>query len=422
MPSIHLAPQQYPVKYRNMSDSGTPNGLAQSRLPLVLLAAAGFLSALGARIIDPLLAVLARDFETTVASTSMLVAAFTLPYGLNQLLIGPLGDRFGKLRVLLVALSGYTVFMAACAFASGLPSLVLLRACAGACSGGLIPTCLAYIGDTVSYEKRQVALGRFLMGVVFAQAISGPLGGLFGEFFGWRGVFLLLGAIGLVTTLLLMTRIPAVPDRRHQRAIFGRQHYVTMLRHRPARLLLVFTLIEGAWLPGAFPFIAPYLVERFELSYAAVGLILSAFGLGAMFYTYFAPVLLRVLGESGLVLAGGLIVAGALALAFQQDTWPLFILLQAALGLGYFMLHGVMQARATELLPEARATAVSSFVFMLFLGQSLGALAMGANIGTWGYQIAFHMNIIGVVILTVLLFVYMRRGVVDASVPGADRP
>lgn len=415
MPGIHLAPQQYPVKNRNMSDSGTPNGLAQSRLPLVLLAAAGFLSALGARIVDPLLVVLARDFETTVASASILVAAFTLPYGLNQLLIGPLGDRFGKLRVLLVALAGYTVFMSACALASGLPALVVLRAFAGACSGGLIPTCLAYIGDTVSYENRQAALGRFLTGVVFAQAIAGPLGGLFGEFLGWRGVFLLLGAIGLVTTLLLMARMPSVPDRRHHRAIFARQHYVTMLRHRPARLLLIFTLIEGAWLPGAFPFVAAYLVERFDLSYAAVGLILSAFGLGAMFYTYFAPSLLRCFGEAGLVLAGGLIVAGSLAVAFQLDTWPLFIVLQAALGLGYFMLHGVMQARATELLPEARATAVSSFVFMLFLGQSLGALAMGVNIGMWGYRVAFHLDIVGVVILTILLFVYMRRSAVETS-------
>lgn len=401
-----------------MSDSGTPNGLAHSRLPLVLLAAAGFLSALGARIVDPLLAVLARDFETTVASTSILVAAFTLPYGLNQLLIGPLGDRFGKLRVLLVALAGYTIFMTACALASGLPALVLLRACAGACSGGLIPTCLAYIGDTVPYEKRQVALGRFLTGVVFAQAMSGPLGGLFGEYLGWRGVFLLLGGLGLVTTLLLMTRIAAVPDRRHQRAVFNRQHYVTMLRHRPARLLLLFTLIEGAWLPGAFPFVAPYLAERFGLSYAAVGLILSAFGLGALFYTYFAPVLLRIFGEAGLVLTGGMIVAGSLALAFQLDAWPLFVLLQAALGLGYFMLHGVMQARATELLPEARATAVSSFVFMLFLGQALGALAMGAIIGSFGYRVAFDIAVVGIVVLTIFLFVYIRRGIASTTAHG----
>ena len=393
-----------------MSGIGTPTSLAQSRLPLGLLAAAGFLSALGARIVDPLLAVLARDFQTSVATASILVAAFTLPYGMNQLLIGPLGDRFGKLRVLLVALSGYTIFMTACAFAGGLPALTLLRACAGACSGGLIPTCMAYIGDTVPYGNRQVALGRFLTGVVLAQAASGPLGGLFGEFLGWRGVFVLLGGTGFCVALLLARQIRFVPDTDRQSAVFNRRNYSMLLRHRPARLLLLMTLIEGAWLPGAFPFIAPYLVERFELSYAAVGLILSAFGLGAFFYTYYAPVLLRIFGEAGLVLAGGTLVAGSMAVAFQLQSWPLFIGVEMALGLGYFMLHGVMQARATELLPAARATAVSSFIFMLFLGQAIGALAMGTNIGIWGYRVAFHINLIGVFVLTLFLFVYMRRG------------
>jgi predicted MFS family arabinose efflux permease len=387
-----------------------PPPVAQSRVPLGLLAAAGFLSALGARIVDPLLAVLARDFQTSVATASILVAAFTFPYGMNQLLIGPLGDRFGKLRVLLVALSGYTIFMTACALASDLPALTMLRACAGACSGGLIPTCMAYIGDTVPYENRQVALGRFLTGVVLAQAAAGPLGGLFGEFLGWRGVFVLLGVTGLCVVVLLTRWVRHVPETNRRAAVFDLRNYRKLLKNRPARLLLLMTLIEGAWLPGAFPFIAPYMVERFSLSYAAVGLILSAFGLGAFFYTHYAPILLRIFGEAGLVLAGGLIVAGSMAVAFQLESWVLFIGVQMALGLGYFMLHGVMQARATELLPDARSTAVSSFIFMLFLGQAIGALAMGTNIGLWGYRVAFHINLTGVFVLTLFLFVYMRRG------------
>lgn len=402
-----------------MSANETPSGLTQLRLPLGLLAAAGFLSALGARIVDPLLVVLAQDLQTSVAATSVMVAAFTLPYGLNQLLVGPLGDRFGKLRVLLIALSGYAVFMTACALASGLPALILLRACAGAFSGGLIPTCMAYIGDAVPYQNRQVALSRFLTGVVFAQALAGPLGGIFGEFLGWRGVFLLLGGLGLIAAVLLCRQLASLPDVRRQDRVFRWQSYHTMLRHRPARLLLLLTFVEGAWLPGAFPFVAPYLAERFGLSFAAVGLILSAFGLGALFYTHFAPVLLRILGESGLVLVGGFVVAGSLFLALHLDAWPFFIVVQAALGLGYFMLHGVMQARATEMLPEARATAVSTFVFMLFMGQAMGALAMGAYIGTWGYRVAFQVDILGVVALTLFLFFYMRHGVAGVAPPDA---
>jgi len=393
-----------------MSASGTSLAAPASPLPLVLLAAAGFLSVIGARIVDPLLSVLASDFGTSVSVVSLLITAFTLSYGCNQLVLGPIGDRFGKLRVLVGALAFYTVFMVACALASNLPALVVLRACAGAASAGLIPTCLAYIGDAVPYEDRQVVLSRFLTGSVLAQVLAGPLGGVFGEFLGWRGVFGLLGAMGLILAVALLTRMRHLPDRSHgASSTFNRGTYVAIYRHKAARLLLLVTVIEGILLPGAFPFVAPFLVARFSLSYLSVGLILSCLGLGALIYTRSAAFLLEKLGEAGLVLWGGLLVAATMSVALLLNHWALFILVEIALGLGYFMLHSVMQARATEILPEARATAVSLFVFMLFLGQGLGALLMGGGIALWGYGTAFAINITGTILLTLWLANYMRR-------------
>ena len=163
----------------------------QSRaLPLGLLAAAGFLSSAGARAVDALLALIAQDFETSVSAVSVVLAAFSVSYGIFQLVLGPLSDSFGKLRLILLALIGYTTFTGACALASDVTSLTVLRACSGAASAGLIPVCLAYIGDTVPYERRQLTLSRFLVGVMLAQTIAGPLSGGFGQYIGWRGVFL----------------------------------------------------------------------------------------------------------------------------------------------------------------------------------------------------------------------------------------
>jgi YNFM family putative membrane transporter len=194
-----------------MSDTAAPLTMTRSGFPMGLLAAAGFLSVAGARVIDPLLSIIARDFSTTVPAVSILIAAFTLPYGLNQLLLGPIGDRYGKLRVMLGALLGYTVFTTACATAANLGSLTVLRVCAGASSAGLIPICLAYIGDAVPYEQRQITLSRFATGVVMAQMMAGPLGGAFGEYVGWRGVFLLLGGAGLVACATCPTGAASVP-------------------------------------------------------------------------------------------------------------------------------------------------------------------------------------------------------------------
>ena len=60
---------------------------------------------MGIRATDALLPVIADDFRVSVAAAGITVAAFTLPYGLMQIVFGPLGDRFGKMRVIGLALA-----------------------------------------------------------------------------------------------------------------------------------------------------------------------------------------------------------------------------------------------------------------------------------------------------------------------------
>ncbi len=378
-------------------------------LPLGLLAAAGFLSSAGARVVDPLLHPIATDFGVTVPELWIVIAAFTLPYGLNQLVLGPVGDRFGKLRVMLGALVGYAVFTGACALASDLAALSILRALAGAASAGLIPVSMAYIGDSVPYEQRQVTLSKFLTGVVLAQVLAGPVGGIFGEYLGWRGVFLVLAGLAVAVAVAFGLKTRGLPDRRNHGRMFNPENYLRMASHRTSRLLLLAAALDGALFVGCFPFLAPYLHEHFGLSYAQVGLVLACFGLGALAYTRFARWLLARLHEAGMVLVGGLCMSAGLALAVASGRWWLFIPVELLLGLGFFMLHSVLQARATEMLPQARATAVSTFACLLFVGQSAGALAMAALIARFDYPVAFLWDAAAILALTLWLARLLRR-------------
>ena len=381
-------------------------------LPIGLLALCGFLSSAGARILDPLLHPIATEFGSTVATTSIVVAAFTLPYGLNQLLIGPLGDRYGKLRVILGCLVGYVVFTGACALSSSLPMLALMRAAAGAASAGLIPVAMAYIGDAVPYDQRQVTISRFLTGNVLALSLAGPCGGVFGEYLGWRGVFVVLAIAAALASLVLALRLRNLPDTR-SRGAFNPRHYVTLARAPFARLLLIGALFDGMLLVGCFPFLAPYLHERFGLSYAAVGLVLACFGIGAFAYVRLARRLLALLGESGMILTGGLMMAVSIATAVSVPAWQAFVPAELLLGLGFFTLHSVLQARATELLPQARSTAVSTFAFMLFVGQSIGALLMGVGIARLGYRGAFLIEAALILPLSLALAALVRSRLQD---------
>jgi predicted MFS family arabinose efflux permease len=346
-----------------------------------------------------------------VPAVSVVVAAYTLPYGLCQVFLGPFGDRAGKLRVMLGGLLAYALATGACALAGSLPVLTVLRVAAGAASAALIPVGMAYVADAVPYQDRQVVLSRFLNGVVLAQTLAGPLGGVFGQYLGWRGVFLLLAAGALVLSAALAQRIRRLPDRRDDKGGFSLSNYLALARHRFARRLLLWSVLDGMLLMGCFPFLAPYMRDRFGLSYAVIGLVLSAFGLGMLVYTRLVKWLVARLGEAGLVLAGSAAMAGAMVAGMASPRWEAFVPVEMLLGLGFYLLHGVMQARATEMLPHARATAVGSFAFMLFMGQSLGALCMGAAIARLGYQGAFLADAAAVLLLGIGLGRLMRRGV-----------
>ena len=376
---------------------------AQVALPIFLLAAAGFLSSAGSRVIDPLLSVIAADFATTVPAVSVVVAAYTLPYGLFQIAIGPVGDRVGKLRVVLWALVAFAIGTGACAFATGVLSLAALRVVAGAASAAIIPVAMAYVADAVPYAERQVTLSRFLNGIVLSQLVAGPLGGVFGQYVGWRGVFLLLAIGGFALALGLALRRRHLPDPRNHGGSLSLNNFIVMARHAGARRILVFGMLDGMLLMGCFPFLAPYMHEAFGLSYASVGLVLASFGIGALAYTRNARRLVPRLGEGGCALVGGLLMAAAVAAGVLVPVWWVFIPVEAAMGLGFYMLHGVMQARATELLPHARATAVSAFAFVLFLGQSIGALVIGFAIAHGGYRLAFLLDAATIVIFCVAL-------------------
>jgi predicted MFS family arabinose efflux permease len=356
---------------------------------LPLLALAGFAAGGGMRLMDPLLPLLAADFGVGVAAIAPVVAGFTLAYGAGQLVTGPLGDRFGKVRVAAIALVLYGVGLAASAAAWDLSSMVVLRTATGLVAGAVIPLAIAWIGDAVPYEDRQATIGRFLTGMVMAQLLVGPVSGVMAELAGWRASFLVLAGLALAVGVLLLRRAVPEPRAGTVRGL-GLSHYGVLLRAPAGRRLMGAAALDGAALfGGAFPFIGAYLIEVFFLSPGQAGLVVAGFGVGAFIYTRLARRLVARLGEQGLVATGGAIMAVSLAGLAAAPSWWVVAALQVPTGMAFYMFHGVLQARATEALPESRATAVSAFAMALFLGQSVGALAFGAVLHAAGYAAVF---------------------------------
>ena len=195
---------------------------------LRLISLAGFASMASMRVCDSFLVALAVEFQVSTGDASSVISAFAIAYGLMQLVYGPLADRVGKVRVILFATIGCAVFSVLTALAPSLNLLVIARAGLGALAAGIIPLSLAWIGDQVSYDKRQETLAKLTAATVSGMMVGQWLGGLAAETIGWRFALGGLSVVFATAAIWLFRRpdasVPAVvPSDSSGQGILTRQ-------------------------------------------------------------------------------------------------------------------------------------------------------------------------------------------------------
>jgi YNFM family putative membrane transporter len=340
----------------------------------LLLSLAAFASAASLRATDPLLPLIAAEYGVSTGAAAGAVTAFALSYGLLQILVGPLGDRFGRYRTIAAAALVSAFGSAACALAPSLDALVAARFVSGATIGAFIPLALAWIGDTVAYERRQPLLARFLVGQMAGLAFGNAAAGWLGEHFGWRTIFYALAALLLVIALLLFLELRAQPPAGGGRGAMRRsfQRMPRLLADARLRKLFGTGYAEGLLISGPFAFIATALQGRFAIGPGLSGTVVATWAAGGLIYALLARRAVRRLGEQGMVTLGGAALAlGYTGLAFSGSL-ILSALSIATVGAGFYMFHTTVQIHITQVAPEARGSAVALFATFLFLGQASG--------------------------------------------------
>ena len=361
---------------------------------IALLSVAAFASSGAARITDPLLPQLAEAFAISAGQAAHAVSGFALAYGLLQLLYGPLGDRFGKYRVISYAMLASVLGALGTAMAENFSMLLLFRVLNGATAAAAIPLSMAWIADNVPYERRQPVLAYFLIGQIFG-IISGQLfGGLFADLTGWRGAFwFMLFAFGVVGVLLVgeVKRSPDIDsaaESPHPDLGFG-QRFKAVLATRWARIILIGVCLEGACVFGGLAYVPTYLHTRFGISLTLAGTLMAVFGLGGLSYALFARHFVGKLGERGLAIAGGFSLSAAYLFFIFAPHWLWAVPGAFCAGIGYYMLHNTFQINATQMAPAHRGTAVALFASLFFFGQSGGVSLNALVIDHLGFLPAF---------------------------------
>lgn len=345
-----------------------------------------FSTNLGARIVDPVIPMIAQDLNESFTRTALLAAGFTLPYGLIQPVLGSVSDQFGKARVLLLCVLVAFIASAAAPFATSFEMLFGLRLLAGLGAGGLYPLAMAIAGDLVSRDERTIVLGR-MMGCAMGGVVLGAAGaGIIADLVGWRGVFLLAAiAMGITFVqfgLVFRGGLGGAGGRFDLGEALGR--YRSILQVRQAKYCFGTVFLEGLFIMGLLPFVGVLLYAAGETRATIAGVLVAAFALGGFLFSAGITLALRLAGQRALFALGASLAGLALLALAPAPPWQVQTACFALLGFGMYMLHVSIQAQVTELVPASRGSAVALHTSSTFVGQSIGPVYYGWAIAVVG--------------------------------------
>ncbi|MCL6473126.1 MAG: MFS transporter [Firmicutes bacterium] len=371
---------------------------------VIILGLAGFIVMADNWVVSPILPAIAKSFGVESASAGILIAAYMLPFGLFQLVFGPLADRFGKLRVIMSTMVFFTIATALCGLGFALTDLSVYRALTGLFAAATMPVSLALIGDVVPLENRQTAIGTF-MGISFlGQALSMGIGGTIAFFVSWRGVFFAYAVIAAAITLLLIStskKLSGQFSRNPNSQLFA--PYAKLLGNFASLRAYLVVVFEGIFILGSFSYLGANIAHTFNFSYLTIGLIMTSFGIGAIIAGRIGGKIAKKTGKR-LLIAFGLLLAAAsdLLIAAVPASIVASVISIFMLGLGFMLAHSTLLTLATEFAQKARGVAMSLVAFSFMVGGAIGTSIGSRFINSLGYQSFFTTYGVLLVILSLV--------------------
>lgn len=358
---------------------------------IFILGLAGFIVMADNWVVSPILPAIAGDLNVPVTRAGLLISAYMIPFGLFQLIFGPLADRYGKRQVITVSMVIFTIATGLCAIASSLTDLAIYRALTGIFAASVMPVSLALIGDLFPLENRQAAIGMF-MGISFlGQGLSMAIGGSIAYFLNWRGVFALYAALSVLSTLLLFTLGRHIPSKTNPDSQFIRP-YLTLLGHHQSAFTYLVILLEGILIIGSFSYLGGFLEHQFHFNYLTIGLIMTAFGAMAVIGGRLSGKMAPKLGRRKVMLIGLALATAANGLLGALGTHLAVVVTAVGLlGLGFMLAHSSLLTRATMFAMKARGTAMSLVAFCFMGGGGIGTAIGGKFIASASYPSFFSL-------------------------------
>ena len=165
-------------------------------------------------IISPILPQIGDDLGIADAALGTLVSVYSLMVGIFAILSGPVSDRIGRRRILLIGCGTMTVALMLHTLVSDYASFLAVRVFAGMAGGILRGAAVSYIGDYFPYERRGWATGWVMSGSALGQIAGIPIGIVLADQWGFKAPFYIFAVTMAATILLLFFRVQQPPGKQ----------------------------------------------------------------------------------------------------------------------------------------------------------------------------------------------------------------
>ncbi len=290
----------------------------------------------------PSLPAIAQFFDVSHSQAQYIFTAFVFGFGVSQLLYGPLSDRYGRKKILLL---GYGIFLLGsglCVFAGSLEILVGARLLAGLGAGAGAAMRLAIISDC--YEGADLArVWNYTTSAIVLGMMAGPLVGSFIQtYFGWRYNFLLLSAYIITLNIMLFSFFPETHLNNLKSSTFGEvcKNYFTLISNKSFLFYSISSALSVSGLLVYFQYSPFILIKGMGYSVAHYGIINMSMGLVFICGGQLFSVFKNRMSDNNIISMGFMLyfVSGILLLFFTLfDFFNIFTLMIPA----YFYVIGM---------------------------------------------------------------------------------
>lgn len=354
-------------------------------------------------IISPILPQIGEQLGIADAVLGTLVSAYALMVGIFAIISGPISDKIGRRRILLLGTGIMAVALVMHLLVVDYYSFLGVRVFAGVAGGVLSGAAVSYVGDYFPYNRRGWATGWIMSGSAFGQIIGIPLGIVLAGRMGFRAPFLLFAGTMFLAFFLILFRIPQPDVKRSQKRLTVQgalADYLGMLRRPEIAWAAVafFLMFLGVSLYVVY---LPTWLER-ELG-ATPGAIATLFLAGGLANVLTGPQAGRIsdrVGRKGIILISctGLFVVMLLTTVLIREFWvayPVFFLIMVGVAMRISPFSALLTALVSD---ERRGALMSLTVALGQVGFAAGAGVAGLlydGTGYWSNTVLGAFSVLG---------------------------